>query len=90
MLIEAKFKITFNLAGEDVVDEGVEGAATVYEREEHKYVAEEKDFTQPQFFVAEEVKSILRNVEEGYTLIKILIYCTPFSSSILIIPILLR
>ena len=34
--------------GEDVVD-------TVYEREEHKYVAEEKDFTQPQFFVAEEV-----------------------------------
>ena len=70
MLIEAKFKITFNLAGEDVVDEGVEGAATIYEREEHKYVAEEKDFTQPQFFVAEEVKSILRNVEEGYTLIK--------------------
>jgi hypothetical protein len=43
-------------SGEDVVDEGVEGAATVYEREEHKYVAEEKDFTQPQFFVAEEVK----------------------------------
>ena len=36
------------------VDE-VEGAATVYEREEHKYVAEEKDFTQPQFFIAEEV-----------------------------------
>ena len=29
---------------------------TVYEREEQKYVAEEKDFTQPQFFVAEEVK----------------------------------
>jgi len=36
--------------------EDVEGAATVYEREEHKYVAEEKDFTQPQFFIAEEVK----------------------------------
>merc|ERR1712223_267465 len=46
--------------GEDVVDkadiEELEGADTVYEREEHKYVAEEKDFTQPQFFVAEEVK----------------------------------
>ena len=46
--------------GEDVVDTGdaeeVEGAATVYEREEHKYVAEEKDFTQPQFFIAEEVR----------------------------------
>ena len=47
------------VVGEDVVDkadiEEVEGADTVYEREEHKYVAEEKDFTQPQFFVAEEV-----------------------------------
>jgi len=46
--------------GEDVVDradvEELEGADTVYEREEHKYVAEEKDFTQPQFYVAEEVK----------------------------------
>ena len=45
--------------GEDVVDkadiEELEGTDTVYEREEHKYVAEEKDFTQPQFFVAEEV-----------------------------------
>ena len=40
----------------DKVDIGeIEGATTVYEREEHKYVAEEKDFTQPQFFVAEEV-----------------------------------
>ena len=46
------------------MDEGVEGAATVYEREEHKYVAEEKDFTQPQFFVAEEVKTNFRNVVE--------------------------
>ena len=46
--------------GEDVVDtawrgDESEGDATVYEREEHKYVAEEKDFTQPQYFVAEEV-----------------------------------
>ena len=50
---------TINHSGEDVVDradiEELEGADTVYEREEHKYVAEEKDFTQPQFFVAEEV-----------------------------------
>jgi ankyrin len=46
--------------GEDVVDKGdveeLAGADTVYEREEQKYVAEEKDFTQPQFFIAEEVK----------------------------------
>ena len=63
-------KTKFHLAGEDVVDEGVEGAATVYEREEHKYVAEEKDFTQPQFFVAEEVKTILSNVVERYGLLK--------------------
>ena len=38
-------------AGEDVVD-----SAEIYEREEQKYVAEEKDFTQPQYFIAEEVK----------------------------------
>ena len=37
-------------AGEDVVD-----SAEIYEREEQKYVAEEKDFTQPQYFIAEEV-----------------------------------
>ena len=55
---EIQYEICF--VGEDVVDTGdaeeVEGAATVYEREEHKYVAEEKDFTQPQFFIAEEVR----------------------------------
>ena len=47
--------------------EDVEGAATVYEREEHKYVAEEKDFTQPQFFVAEEVQFFYIHVYHSYT-----------------------
>lgn len=33
----------------------LEEAAALYEREEQIYVAEEKEFTQPQFFIAEEV-----------------------------------